>query len=181
MTKTEPPIYYTLDDLKSAAGALIASFEYAMSKGLLAKACSPNVEILQEVLTAMGDASTRKDEAACASSPTIGGSPSEISVVADKALLMAARWFKLYQEDESRYEHPASTADLIGMFNAMQQAREEIKAAEQKPVSVDLEKCAFEGRKACSNFLTIWDGKDPFIFYKHIAKVVLDAAGVKYE
>jgi hypothetical protein len=37
--------------------------------------------------------------------------------------LLAARWFKLYQEDKTRYEHPASDADLLGMFDAMQEAR----------------------------------------------------------
>lgn len=52
----------------------------------------------------------------------------EALVKAEKALLLAARWFKLYLEDETRYEHPASSADLAGMFDAMQEARHQINS-----------------------------------------------------
>ncbi len=40
-----------------------------------------------------------------------------------KALLLAARWFKLNFDDETLHEHPPSKADLAGMFDAMQEAR----------------------------------------------------------
>ena len=43
--------------------------------------------------------------------------------VADKALLLAARWFKLNFDDDTLHEHPPSKADLAGMFDAMQEAR----------------------------------------------------------
>lgn len=39
-----------------------------------------------------------------------------------ESVLLAARWFKLYQEDKTRYGHPASDADLLGMFDKMQEA-----------------------------------------------------------
>ena len=45
--------------------------------------------------------------------------PTEDVVELRKAVLLAARWFKLYQEDETRYEHPASDADLLGMYDKM--------------------------------------------------------------
>ena len=41
----------------------------------------------------------------------------------DKALLLAARWFKLNFDDDTLHEHPPSKADLAGMFDAMQEAR----------------------------------------------------------
>jgi hypothetical protein len=41
----------------------------------------------------------------------------------DKALLLAARWFKLNFDDETLNDHPPSKADLAGMFDAMQEAR----------------------------------------------------------
>ncbi len=40
-----------------------------------------------------------------------------------KALLLAARWFKLNFDDDTLNEHPPSKADLAGMFDAMQEAR----------------------------------------------------------
>ena len=48
----------------------------------------------------------------------------------DKALLLAARWFKLNFDDDTLNEHPPSKADLAGMFDAMQEARSEYPVGE---------------------------------------------------
>ena len=49
-----------------------------------------------------------------------------------------------------------------------------------KPVSVSLGKCASEGMLACQNFYNAWDGKDAMAVHKHVAKAILETAGVAY-
>lgn len=55
--------------------------------------------------------------------------PDGIAEIAERALLLAARWFRLMVDDKSRYRYPPGDADLEGMFNAMQEAREKIRNA----------------------------------------------------
>lgn len=58
--------------------------------------------------------------------------PVDIAAVAEKALLLAARWFKLNFDDDTLNDHPPSKADLAGMFDAMQEARTAINNARPK-------------------------------------------------
>lgn len=64
-------------------------------------------EIIGRGETVMGDASTRKDEAACASSPTIGGSPSEIPVL--EAITQAIQ--------QARMDYDANSEDFNGRLD----------------------------------------------------------------
>lgn len=124
------------------------------------------------------------DEAKRQSSPLPVASGDALAI-AEKGLLLAARWFGLNFADDTLSEHPPSKTDLAGMFDAMQQARGDIRphlsrtlSPAPKSVSVSLEDIFNKVILTGLYHNELFDEAEEY--YKKVVSTALDAARVPY-
>jgi hypothetical protein len=174
--RTEPPIPSSLVELHSAAHALIGYCESLEPGTVITAGYVERMKdwYVKNLITAMGDASARKDEEAKGESlDTVETSPanipSEISAIADHIQ-------DATNEFNGGYDNP-----VIGRKLA------EFMAAKitNEPVSVSLEKCARiwceEEGYGDPEFIPGGVGSKPqWTEFSERLKIILDKAGVKY-